>query len=79
VGSDSCVTKSAPSNITWYFVILCCVVRDNSMFRFSVQESCEVSELTGGAHTSERGEEELFLFIACPCELPELSSNFIEF
>jgi len=34
-----------------------------------------VSELTGGGQTSKREEEELFLFIACPCELRELSSK----
>jgi len=40
----------------------------------SVQESCEVTELTGGAQISER-EEEGFLLIACPYEFPGLYSK----
>jgi hypothetical protein len=54
---------------------VCCVGRDNAMCRLSVQESCEMSEITAGAQTSESGEEERFLLIACPYELPGLYSK----
>lgn len=54
--------------ITSDFVILCCVDRGIALCRLSLQESCEVSELTGCAQTRGR-EDERFHLIVCVYEL----------